>query len=172
MSIPNTEFIKIFLNGKVKRKKNILYSFIGNTMYVYNIELAIKYNNLLLLNEDVEIQGIDKIREIIMKIAPVYNYKIIRIPMRIGEEKFSDIAGIREKLRNRLMYYYENQAELYNNQTRADYMAYFEEFKQFLYKTTKAKINRPLQTLYNNLSDKEYVKNLKLKVARHKALQK
>lgn len=172
MSVPNSEFIRIFLEGKTKKKKNISYSFKENTMYVYNIDFAVKFNNLLFLNEDVDIQGIDKIRETIMKIAPVYNYRIIKIPMKIGEEHIPDIAGIRAKLRNRLMYYYENQAELYNNQTRAEYMAYFEEFKQFLYKTTKAKVNRPLQTLYDNLSNREYVKKLKLKVAKHKALQK
>lgn len=169
MSTSVKEFIRIYYRQKVKKSKSTLFNFQGDTLYIGKCTIAKLYDNLILINETVDMSEVNKLKESLIATSKEFKYNVILIPFKIGEEEMPTNEDIINRLESRLTYWLDNSTELVNNEIREQYKAYFEQFKKFLNKTSKEKINAQLQALYKQINNKEFLKALKLQVARRKS---
>ena len=129
--------------------------------------VAQQYKNLLLINETVEAKNVNQLRKLLIDNASSYGYIPILIPFKIGEENQPTLEEIESKLNNRLSEI-GNSYKLVKNEVREQYKVYYEQLKEFLCTTSNREPNEEYTKIYNLLSDKNFLKRLKLQVARRK----
>ena len=173
MATPTSiELVKGFLNKKSKHGKSILFNYENGYMYMGQLELAKKLNNIILINDTVDFVNANALISELIKKAPKSYYKIVRVPFNLGEEKMPTNEEIRERLKRRLHYYLYHKAELSLQSNREQYKAYFEEFNVFIKETHQSRIPKSLKDLYNSLNDKKFIKALELDMARRNQYHK
>ena len=168
MSITQAEFIKQFYKRKTKHLKNQLFNFKGDTLAIGKCTIAVLKDNLVLINETIEMLEVDKVRDLLINLSKSYKVQPIFIPFHYGEEDMPTDEDIVTRLEDRLKYWLVHTQELTNKQIQEQYKAYYEQYKKFLYNYNKGTPNTLIQGLYNQLSDKQYMKALKLRVAKRK----
>lgn len=169
MSTPVSEFIKTYYRQRMKKSKSTLFHFENNILYIGKCTIAVIQKNLILINETVDMPEVNRLRENILKSCKDFKYTPILIPFNYGEEDMPNNEEIKQRLESRLQYFLTNTQELANYKIRGEYKAYYDQLRKFIYATSKDKVNSQLKALYTSLNDKEFIKRLKLQVARRKS---
>ena len=169
MSTPVSEFIKVYLRQNVKHSKSTLFHFKNSTLYIGKMELATMRNKAVLINEFTDMPEVNKLRDNLINACKEFKYTPVLVPLDYGNEIIPNNEEVKQILENRLKYWTSHQQELINNQIRGQYKTYYEQYKKFLYNYNKSKPNAQIQALHKQLSDKEFLKALKLQVAKRRA---